>query len=254
MTWDPKTYLAFDEERTRPARELLARIAYERPKRVADLGCGPGNSTALLAARWPDADLEGIDNSAEMLAEAQRSPVSARWVEADISDWNPASSYDVIFSNAALQWVGDHARLLPRIAERLNAGGIFAFQVPRNFEDPCHTLIHEIAEQSRWRDKLKDVRDWWNVRAPDVYFDILEPFASKLDIWETRYVQVLNGADAVFRWMSGTGLRPFAGALEGEEREAFLEEYRGRVARAYPRRKSGVTLYPFRRLFCVMRK
>lgn len=251
MAWDPKTYLAFGEERTRPAHELLARAMSDRPKRVVDLGCGPGNSTALLAARWPDADLEGVDNSAEMLSAARKLPFPARWTEADVAAWNPSSPYDVIFSNATLQWVADHQRLLPQIVRHVAKDGVFAFQVPRNFDDPCHTLIHDVANDPRWSAKLAGVRDWWNVQEPAVYFDILEPHAKSIDIWETRYVQVLQGEDAVFRWMSGTGLRPYANALEGAERDAFLEEYRGRVAAAYPRRKSGVTLYPFRRLFCV---
>jgi trans-aconitate 2-methyltransferase len=253
MAWDPKTYLVFGEERTRPARELLARVALEHPKRVVDLGCGPGNSTALLAARWPDADLEGVDSSAEMLSEARKSEFRARWTEADVSIWNPASPYDVIFSNATLQWVADHKRLLPQIMSHVAKDGVFAFQVPRNFTDPCHTLIHDVARDARWADKLAGVRDWWNVLEPEAYFDILEPHARSIDIWETRYVQVLEGEDAVFRWMSGTGLRPFANALDGKAREDFLEEYRVRVGAAYPRRKSGVTLYPFQRLFCVAR-
>jgi len=253
MAWDPKTYLAFGEERTRPAHELLARVATEHPKRVVDLGCGPGNSTALLAARWPDADLEGVDNSPEMLSDARKHAFPARWTEADVSTWNPASPYDVIFSNATLQWLPDHNRLLPQIASHVAKDGVFAFQVPRNFADPCHTLIHDVARDPHWVDKLAGVRDWWNVLEPEGYFEILEPHARSIDIWETRYVQVLQGEDVVFRWMSGTGLRPFANALEGKEREDFLEEYRVRVGAAYPRRKSGVTLYPFQRLFCVAR-
>jgi len=253
MAWDPKIYLAFNEERTRPARELLSRIAVEHPRRVVDLGCGPGNSTALLAARWPDAELEGVDNSREMLAEARSAKFRARWTEADVAHWKPDASYEVIFSNATLQWIDDHARLLPQLVSHLAPDGIFAFQVPRNFAEPCHTLIHEIAQQERFRDTLKGVRDWWNVREPETYFDILEPLSCSIDIWETRYVQVLEGEDAVFRWMSGTGLRPFANALAGKEREDFLEEYRLRVGRAYPRRASGVTLYPFQRLFCVVK-
>jgi trans-aconitate 2-methyltransferase len=253
MTWDPTAYLAFADERTRSARELLARIDLENPRCVADLGCGPGNSTALLARRWPDAALEGVDSSAEMLAEAKKSPFAARWIEADISDWRPAASYDVIYSNATLQWVADHPRLLPDIMSHVAKGGVFAFQVPRNFGEPCHTLIREVAADGPWASKLREVRDWWNVLEPEAYFAIVEPMARSVDIWETRYVQALRGEDAVYRWMTGTGLRPFADALEGAEREAFLSEYRTRVARAYPRRRSGVTLYPFQRLFCVAR-
>lgn len=253
MAWDPQTYLAFGEERTRPARDLLARIDFEKPKHVVDLGCGPGNSTALLAARWPDAELEGIDSSQEMLEEARRSPFKAQWTRDDIAHWRPASTYDVIYSNATFQWVPDHAQLLPNVVKRIASGGIFAFQVPRNFDEPCHTLIHEIAKNGPWSARLEGVRDWWNVLEPEAYFDILEPLATAIDIWETRYVQVLEGEDAVFRWMMGTGLRPFANALQGEERDRFLAAYKTRAGDAYPRRKSGITLYPFRRLFCVMR-
>jgi len=254
MAWDPKIYLGFAAERTRPAAELLARVPVENPRHVADLGCGPGNSTALLAARWPDANLEGIDNSQQMLAEARASGVKARWTEADVAQWKPDAPCDVIFSNATLQWVPDHESLLPRLMAQLSPDGAFAFQVPRNFTEACHVLIREVADGGPWAAKLKNVRDWWNVLEPQAYFAILEPHARALDIWETRYVQVLDGEDAVYRWMSGTGLRPFAAALEGAEREAFLAEYKRRVAAAYPRRESGKTLYPFQRLFAVARR
>lgn len=254
MAWDPATYMSFGAERTRPAAELLSRVALDAPANAVDLGCGPGNSTALLAARWPKAVLEGVDNSPEMLAEAKRSDVKARWSEADIAHWNPSASYDVIFSNATFQWLPDHQTLLPRLMSRVSEGGAFAFQVPRNFDDPSHTLIRAVAEAGSWATKLRNVRDWWNVLAPEDYFGILEGSARAVDIWETRYVQVLEGEDAVYRWMSGTGLRPFANALEGAEREEFLAEYRRRLAAAYPRRESGATLFPFRRLFCVARR
>jgi trans-aconitate 2-methyltransferase len=251
VAWDPKTYLKFGAERTRPAAELLARIAQEAPAKVVDLGCGPGNSTALLAARWPTADLEGVDNSPEMLEEAKRSGVAARWSEADIATWTPAARCDVIFSNATFQWLPDHKTLLPRLMSCLTERGAFAFQMPCNFKEPSHTLIRAVADNGPWAARLKNVRDWWSVLAPEAYFEILEHDSRAIDIWETCYVQVLDGEDAVYRWMSGTGLRPYANALEGGMREEFLAEYRRRLAAAYPRRASGATLFPFQRLFCV---
>ena len=254
MAWDPKIYMKFGAERTRPAAELLARIDAVAPARVADLGCGPGNSTALIAARWPQAQVDAVDNSPEMLAEARKAGISARFVEADVSAWRPDAAHDVIYSNATLQWVSDHAGLLPRLMSFLASGGWLAFQVPRNFSEPCHALIHEIAQSGPWAAKLAKVRDVASVREPEDYFDILEPFASRIDIWETCYEQVLEGEDSVYNWMSGTGLRPFANALAGDEREAFLHQYKMRLRQAYPLRASGKVLYPFQRLFAVARR
>jgi trans-aconitate 2-methyltransferase len=254
VTWDPKTYLAFGGERTRAAADLVARIGLDSPGRVADLGCGPGNSTALLVARWPDANVEGIDNSPAMLAEARKTSIPAEWIEADVARWSPANNYDVIYSNATLQWIGDHQTLLPRLVSFLSPGGVLAFQVPRNFREPSHTIAQDLAGDPRWAEKLARVREWWNVLEPEAYYNILESVSAGIDIWETRYVQALEGADAVYRWVLGTGLRPFIDALEGEDREAFVAEYRARAACAYPQRDSGVTLFPFQRLFCVAKR
>jgi trans-aconitate 2-methyltransferase len=254
MAWDPQTYLRFGAQRTRPAVELLSRVDMDAPASVVDLGCGPGNSTALLAARWPRAKLTGVDASQEMLDEAATSGVRAKWQLADAAQWKPDAPCDVMFSNATLQWIADHKNLLPRLIGHVAPGGVFAFQVPVNFSEPCHTLIQDVAKAGPWAKKLNAVRDYGHVQTAETYFDILEPHAANIDIWETRYLQVLHGEDAVFHWMRGTGLRPFAAALDGDEREAFLEQYRVRVARAYPMRKSGVTLYPFQRLFVVARK
>lgn len=250
MSWDPEQYLAFGRERTRPARELLTRVPIDAPARVVDLGCGPGNSTALLRARFPAAEIVGVDSSREMLEKARASAVDAHFVEADIATWAPDAPVDVLYANASLQWLADHETLLPRLMASLAAGGVLAMQLPRNFEEPCHTLLRDLA---RAHPKLGNVRDWWNVLAPEAYYDALEPLAAHVDLWETRYLQVLTGDDAVFEWMSGSGLRPFAAALRGAEREAFLAEYRERLAAAYPERASGTTLYPFLRLFVVAR-
>jgi trans-aconitate 2-methyltransferase len=255
VSWDPKIYLAFGGERTRAAAELLARIDCEEPRTIADLGCGPGNSTALLAARWPEAAIDGVDNSPAMLRQARESGVRARWSEADVIEWVfPNSGCDVIYSNATLHWVPEHATLLPRLVSHLSRSGVLAFQVPRNFCEPSHAIMQELAAEPRWAHRLKRVGDWWNVLEPERYFDILEPLCETIDIWETRYLQRLEGDDAVYRWVLGTGLRPYADALDGAEREDFLNEYRARVAHVYARRAGGVTLFPFQRLFCVVRK
>jgi trans-aconitate 2-methyltransferase len=255
VTWDAKTYLAFGGERTRAAAELLARVPAENPRTAADLGCGPGNSTALLAARWPEAAIDAIDNSPAMLRDARESGVRARWIEADVSAWTPEGAYEIIYANATLHWVPDHATLLPRLISHLSTEGLLAFQVPRNFKEPSHAIMQELAADPRWAERLKGVGEWWNVLEPDRYYAIFEPLCELIDIWETRYLQRLEGEDAVYRWVSGTGLRPYVDALEGAEREEFLNEYRTRVARAYPRRPDGgVTLFPFQRLFCVAKK
>lgn len=254
MTWDPTVYLAFGGERTRAAAELVARMDCTAPRTIADLGCGPGNSTALLAARWPEAAIDGIDNSIAMLRQARESGAPARWIEADVAVWTPENVYDAIYANATLHWVGDHATLLPRLVSHLSPRGVLAFQVPRNFREPSHAIMQEVAADPRWAERLKGVGDWWNVLEPERYCTILEPLCDSVDIWETRYLQRLEGEDAVYRWVSGTGLRPYADALDGTARDEFLNEYRTRVARAYPRRANGVTLFPFQRLFCVAKR
>lgn len=251
MTWDPAVYMKFGAERTRPAAELLARVPVGEARRAADLGCGPGNSTALLAARWPGAALEGIDNSRAMLEEAGRAGIAARWVEADIAAWRPTGTYDVIFANAAFQWVPDHETLLPRLMAALGKGGALAFQMPRNFDAPAHAELRRLASDSPWAEKLAAARDWWNVLEPEDYYAILEGSAARIDIWETRYHQVLDGEDAVFAWMRGTGARPYLEALAGAEREEFAAEYRARLRSLYPQRAGGKTLYPFLRLFVI---
>ena len=250
MAWNPETYLTFVDQRTRPAADLLARVRADHPARVIDLGCGPGNSTALLRARWPDARLEGLDSSADMLEEARASGVPAIWLQADVAAWTPQTLYDVIFSNATLQWLPNQAVLLPRLLAFVKPGGVFAFQVPVNFDAPSHALMRETAQDPRWKTKLAEVRQIERGSAA-AYYDILKPAASALDIWQTEYLQVLEGEDAVYRWVSGTGLRPFLQALEDETREAFIAAYKAKLNRAYPRRADGTTLFPFQRLFVV---
>jgi trans-aconitate 2-methyltransferase len=253
MSWNPETYLQFSGPRTRPAADLLARVHLPAPARVIDLGCGPGNSTVLLAARWPAARLEGLDSSPAMLEEARASGIPASWVLADLADWTPSAPYDLIFSNATFHWLDDQETLLPRLMRSVAPGGVLAFQVPANFDAPSHALIGEVAANPRWRTELAQVRGPASHGAA-FYHDLLRPFARDLDVWETTYLHVLEGEDAVYRWVSGTGLRPFVDALAGEARADFIRLYKARLNQAYPRRADGTTLLPFRRLFAVATK
>jgi trans-aconitate 2-methyltransferase len=250
MSWDPDIYMKFASERTRPAMELLARVPLAAPKRVIDLGCGPGNSTALLAARWPEAEIEGLESSPEMLAKAKESGVPATWTLGDVENWSPGATCDVVFSNATLHWIADHRALLPRLMRHVADGGALAFQIPRNFDEPSHALMRDVAASGPWAQKLANARQV-NVLTPDAYFNILAPLARSVDIWETAYLHVLEGDDPVLAWVSGTGLRPFVQPLDVEERQAFLAEYGARLRKAYPRRADGKTLFPFQRLFVI---
>ena len=250
MSWDPDVYMKFVNERTRPAMELLARVPIAAPERVIDLGCGPGNSTALLTMRWPNAKIEGLESSPEMLAKAKASNASVTWTLGEVESWSPETPYDVVFSNATLHWIAEHRALLPRLMSHVTDSGALAFQVPRNFDAPSHVLMREVANSGPWAAKLAHARQV-NVLSPDAYFDILAPLARPLDIWETTYLHVLEGEDPVLTWVSGTGLRPFVQPLDAQEREQFLAEYRARLRQAYPRRADGKTLLPFQRLFVV---
>jgi trans-aconitate 2-methyltransferase len=253
VAWDPEVYLTFAAERTRPAAELLARVPLKAPARAIDLGCGPGNSTALLAARWPQAEIEGLESSPEMLTKARASGVLAKWIAGEVETWQPETAYDVVYSNATLHWIANHRALLPRLMGFVADGGALAFQVPRNFHFPSHVLMREVAESGRWAQKLSGARKI-NVLKPEAYFDILAPLSKSLDLWETSYLHVLDGEDPVLEWVSGTGLRPFLAPLGADERAAFLSDYRARLREAYPRRSDGKTLFPFKRLFAVAMK
>jgi trans-aconitate 2-methyltransferase len=254
-TWDPNQYLKFSDHRLRPALDLLAQIALEAPRSVYDLGCGPGNITHLIAERWPGATVTGLDSSAEMLAKARRDFPKLELVQADIASWSPPAPADLLFTNATLQWLEDHERLLPRLVGQLASGGILAVQMPRNHRSPSHTLIEEAAAAGPWSAGLAAVRRR-SVDAPEFYYRLLASRTKRLDIWETEYLQVLpptgpGGENAVVAWTKGTSLRPYFDALDEPERTSFLDAYRTRIAAAYPAQPDGSTLLPFKRIFIV---
>ncbi|MET7858364.1 trans-aconitate 2-methyltransferase [Streptomyces sp. NPDC005318] len=259
-TWDPQQYLRHADHRTRPFHDLLARIP-EPPAapapRIADLGCGAGNVTALLADRWPKARITGYDNSPQMLerAQAHATPL-LDFAEADATTWTPPEPYDVIVSNALLQWVPGHADRFPAWLDALTPGGTFALQVPGNFDQPTHVLMRELAESPCWRSRLGGIlRHGDAVLTPTAYLDRLTAPGITADVWETTYLHLLQGEDAALDWVKGTGLRPVLTALadDPQARDAFLAEYRDALRTVYPKGPHG-TVFPFRRIFAVAHK
>ena len=253
--WNAALYLTFEDERTRPARDLLARVPLAGPASAVDLGCGPGNSTELLAERWPEARLTGLDSSDDMLAAARRRLPHASFEKADLARWTAPEPVDLIFANAVLQWVGDHDTLFPRLAQQLAPGGVLAVQMPDNLDEPSHRLMRETAADGPWATKLGDAAAIRvRIGSPAAYYDLLRPHASGVDIWRTTYFHPLEGPDAIITWLSATGLKPFLDPLEAVERDAFLASYRRRIARAYPTHGDGRVLLAFPRLFIVARR
>jgi trans-aconitate 2-methyltransferase len=246
--WNSEQYLKFADERTRPARDLLAQVPLQDPQRVFDLGCGPGNSTELLAARYPKSDITGVDSSPDMLKAARNRLPSLRFTRGDLATWTPEGPCDLLFANAVFQWVPDHPRVLQRIAAQLNPGGVLAVQMPDNLGEPVHALMRETAAEGSWASRMADAaRD--ELPAAEDYYDLLRSAASNVDIWRTTYHHPLEGAQGIVEWMKGTGLRPFLAKLAPDEQRAFLESYTGRIAAAYPLRADGKVLLAFPRLF-----
>ncbi len=251
-TWESEQYLRFARERTRPAADLAARIERVNPATVIDLGCGPGNSTAVLRARWPAARLVGLDSSEAMIETARRDHPGIEWRQGNIAQWQPAERYDIIFSNAALQWVPDHGSVCGSLVNQLTPDGTLAFQVPDNYDAAPHRLMRELGGSRLWRHRFTLQPREWHVESRSFYYDVLAGHVSRVDLWQTEYLHVLDGPEAIVEWYKGTGLRPWLDALPtDDDRNAFLTDYTTEIARAFSRQRDGRVLFPFKRLFVV---
>lgn len=253
MGWEPDRYLQFSDERLQPAIDLLNRIPLARSERIVDLGCGAGNVTRLLTQRWPEADITGLDSSPEMLDRARRVLPTARFELSGVEHWEPDGPPDLLFSNAALHWVGDHSSLFPRLLDSLSPGGVLAVQMPGNFEAPSHRLIRELAASPAWTGKLGPGRMGAVLPMAD-YQHILAPRCTRLSLWETTYWQSMSGPAPVLDWLRGTTLIPYLAPLDDVTRAAFLAELGASLTAAYPADATGTTLFPFRRIFILAQR
>jgi trans-aconitate 2-methyltransferase len=250
--WDPELYLKFRDERTQPSVDLIARIELEDPRSIIDLGCGPGNSTVLLARRWPWADLTGLDNSPQMIERARVEFPNFKWLLADAGSFMPERRWDLVFSNAAIQWIDHHEKLLPQLFALVNSGGALAVQVPANNDSPLHQSLLAAAAREPWRAHVASCARLLTYLPARFYFDLLSPLARRLDVWETVYYHALPSHQALIEWYRGTGMRPFVERLGNDNERALFEAevLKGCLAQ-YPLSTNGKVLYPFKRLFFV---
>jgi len=250
--WDAITYLQFANERTRPSLDLVQRIGLPDPRRIIDLGCGPGNSTEVLRRRWPKAEVIGLDSSPKMIESARAAWPEHQWILADAAAWTAGEPFDLVFTNAMLQWLPDHARLLPWLFEQVAPGGALAAQLPAHYELPMHREIVEVSRDAAWDGRMHAASNALTKLPASFYYDTLQPLGARIDLWETIYYHEVPGPEALIEWFRGTGMRPFLEALSSDqERAQFETMLLKRYITSYPRRPSGLVLFPFRRLFFV---
>lgn len=253
MSWSAKQYVAFEDERTRPVRDLVNAIPGTEARTVVDIGCGPGNSTEVLAARFPEAVVTGLDSSTDMIEAARQRRPEFSFEVASIESWDEPGPYDAILANAVLRWLPDHAALLPRLTCKLAPGGSLAVQMPDNLDEPAHRLMRDVAAAGPWADQLAGAAGArTTMENAGWYYSLLLPHCTRVDVWRTTYHHPLEGGvDAVVEWFRGSGLRPFLDPLSEADRAAYLDRYRAELACAYPALPNGTVLLPLPRLFIV---
>ena len=253
--WQPNLYLEFDKERTQPSVDLVTKINIENPGRIIDIGCGPGNSTNVLKARWPNAEIIGLDNSEAMVSEAKSKYPAMSWLCADASgDLTKLGSFDIVFSNAAIQWITNQEILLPKLFGMLNRGGVLAVQVPCTKFMPIHTEVEKLAANDKWRNKFAGMASTYSIHTADYYYDIICNLNEEVDLWETHYYHIMKSHADIVRWFRGTGLRPYLDCLKDNETHTeFIKEYENALKAVYHVQPDGKILFPFTRIFFVVK-
>ncbi|KAK7742398.1 hypothetical protein SLS53_004544 [Cytospora paraplurivora] len=258
--WSATQYLKFGNERTRAVRDLVAQIPLSSPRRIIDLGCGPGNSTAVLAARFPDAHISGMDSSPDMLAKARQAMPDVDFVQGDLKTFEPEPGADLLFSNAVFHWLRSEDRIpaILRLLRTQSPGGVLAFQVPDNYEEPSHRAMREITLlDGPWREYFQALPaeerpDLDPIETPNDYYDALIPYCERVDIWHVFYQHVLDSPTSIVEWVKGTGLMPFLNALPTREvRDEYVKAYEQRLGELYPRLADGKVMLRYPRLFVV---
>jgi trans-aconitate 2-methyltransferase len=248
--WNPDQYLKFENERTQPAVDLAARTIHPNPQTIIDVGCGPGNSTRVLKEKWPDAEITGIDSSPEMIEKAGKDYPDGKWIVKDAAKIDLNRSYDIVFSNAAIQWVSDHEKLIERFSRILNPRGVLAVQVPANSRSPLHQALTMVSSLPKWNEYTAGCRDLINYRDADYYYPILCRLFSRITIWETAYYHILNSHQDMMEWYKGTGMKPFLDSIPDKKlKKEFEKEVLDACRIFYPVQNNGKILFPFQRLF-----
>lgn len=252
LEWDPKLYLKFANQRARPAADLIAQIKLDHPQSIIDLGCGTGNSTEQLHRRWPQAEITGLDSSASMLAQARKDHSGWKWIHSSIENWKPEKTYDLVFSNAALHWVPDHAALFPQLLTAVARGGALAVQMPNNFHSPAHQAMRKVAANERWAMRLDGASERVHLEPISFYYKVLRKVAASLNFWETEYLQIVDGPGAVLEWLRGTAMRGYLeGFTDDGERKVFEDLCLKELEQAYPADDEGKVLFPYKRMFLI---
>ena len=250
--WDPTLYLKFRAERTQPSKDLVARIEVDNPQDIIDIGCGPGNSTRVLRERWPKARIVGLDRSEAMLEEAREGYPQGEWVRGDASDLEKGRGYDVVFSNAVIQWVPDHRRLIPSMMAMVKEGGALAVQIPSVKYAPLHHLMVELGRDERYRDHTRGCDELLEFHDADIYYDLLSPTSRRMEMWETIYYHELRDHEDLIEWYRATGMKPYLESIPDEPtKRAFAQDLLALARRTFPKQGNGRVIYPFRRLFFI---